>query len=281
MDNYEAVDTVVEQESVQADAAQAPTQEESGVMAISALLQDEAEAPSDSAVEEAQDAEPQQQEEQKEEKVNGGIKGRLLAEFNKGRNAGISDARKEWEAKEAEYKAVIERLQGYELKEKAAKIAKENNVSDAIAMFLAKNGFVTDGETEETVQPKTPARDAATGRFVKKEAEEPVEQQSSMATMLYEQAQNIKRMNGIDVVDMFSKADAETRSRIANGEMDFYDFVREASAATDKEQPAKRTPPNIKSNSAGSVVNAKNMSDDDIDRMNAFMMQGGVIDTRK
>ena len=279
MNEFETVDTEVSVDSAQADAVQ-DQQEEStsnGVMTIADMLNGETEVSNDSAVEETQDVE--QQQEKHEEKVNGGLKGRLLAENRKGYQAGLTEAQKQWEAKEAEYKATIERLQSYELKERAAQIAKEQNVSEAIAMFLAKNGFGADGEQPaETV--KTPMRDAATGRFVsqKQSAEQqPSSDYSDRAVFLNEQAENIQRMTGVDAIEMFKNADAATRSKIANGEMDFYDMVRESNPSSQ----SKRTPPNIKTNSTGHRVNYKDMSDDDIDRMNAYLMRGGVIDARE
>lgn len=281
MNEFEnTVDTEVTEESVQDDAALASQSEETesnGVMTIAELLNTDAEASSDSAVEETQDAEVQH-EQAKEEKVSGGIKGRLLAENRKGYQAGLTEAQKQWEAKEAEYKATIERLQGYELKERAAQIAKEQNVSEAIAMFLAKNGFGAEGE-HHPEPVKTPMRDAETGRFISQKQAESTQKSATdeRADFLFEQAKNIQRMNGIDAVEMFANLDAATRNKIANGEMDFYDMVRESSTAA----AHKRTPPNIKTNSAGGRVNYKNMSDDDIDRMNDYLMKGGVIDARE
>lgn len=277
MDEFNTVDTEMEQESVQADAVQASDSEETnGVMSISAILSGETEASEGSATEETQDVETQQ-EGQNEEKVNSGIKGRLMAEHNKGYKAGLTEAQKQWEAKEAEYKATIERLQGYELKEKAAQIAKEQNVSEAIAMFLAKNGFGDEGVAETKPETKTPMRDAATGRFVssKETASDP---SMERAKFLHEQAMNINRMSGVDVIEMLKSADNDTKAKIESGEMDLYDFYRDNSGSKSTQ---KKSPPNIKTNSAGaSMVNMKSMSDADLDKIDAYLRNGGVIDTR-
>lgn len=82
-------------ESVQDDTAQASTaeQEQNGVVALSELLGKVAEESPET--EETQDTTAEQHVQQ-EEKVNNGIKGRLLAENKKGFEAGRAAAMKEW-----------------------------------------------------------------------------------------------------------------------------------------------------------------------------------------
>lgn len=145
-------------------------------------------------------------------------------------------------------------------------------------MFLAKNGFGSDSTTTEQPKPavNTPNRDEKTGRFVSNKVQESNTTPSAdeRASVLYEQAKNIERMTGVKALDLFQSADSVTQGKIARGEMDLFDLVRESNNGD-----TKRTPPNIRTNtsrSAGTMQFGK-LSDDDIDKLNDYLRRGGVV----
>lgn len=274
--------TEMQDDSAQADAVQDQSAESSsddGMLTLSSLLTGEAEeeTATEEVAEESQDAEPEQP--AKEEKINGGIKGRLLAENKKGYEAGRQAAMAEMQQQMQALQAQVDRLSQYELREKAAAIAKEQNVSEAVAMFLAEHGFGADSQSEVPKDTKgMPNRDPATGRFVSNnQSKDTAPSSDERAQFLYEQAQNIKRMSGVDPVALLQEADAETRGRVARGEMDFFDLVRENKS---EEAPKKRTPPNIKTNSSNGPLRVGNLTDKDIDRITEQARMGRVIDMR-
>ena len=279
MNEQNPVDTI-ETDSVQDDAALDSTQETTtdteGVVSLSDLLsgtEEESTETAEEQTEETQDAETEQQP-VKEEKVSGGIKGRLLAENKKGYEAGRQAAMAEMQQQMQALQAQVDRLSQYELREKAAAIAKEQNVSNDVAMFLAKHGFgASDTDTPAETKP-TQARDPQTGRFVSNQ--QTAQSSDERAQFLFAQAQDIKRMSGVDPVELLKTSDAETRARIARGEIDFFDLVRDSQDTS----PKKSTPPRIKSSTVSTgKLKPGSMTFDDIDRLNEHLMKGGRVDT--
>lgn len=166
----DTVDTFVESE--QDDAALAP--EENGTIALTELLGEAEEANEAQDPAEAEQTEEQEQETEEHhepEKVNGGIKGRLLAENKKGYEAGRQAAYTSFQEEKARMQAEIDRLRTYELKEQAASIAKEQGVSEEVAMFLAQNGFKSKARQEAIPAPEQRPRDEQ-GRFVSTKQQE-------------------------------------------------------------------------------------------------------------
>lgn len=244
-------------ESAQDDAAQA--QDES--IAFSEALSDAAEG-----------QQPQEAEEQTQgAKASGGIKGRLMESERKGHDKGYAEgqaaARAEWETMKADYDARLARLAEYELQHDAEELSKAEGCSVELAkrILRAERGMPTPA-------PKEQPRDAQTGRFVKQES-----MADDRAKTLYEQAQNIKRMSGVDVLAIFN-GDSEVRSKVASGEMDFFDVAREYG-----QDRRHSTPPVTRSGQAGiaSERSIKNLSDDEFDRLDRLLAGGASIDMRR
>lgn len=256
------------QESVQTDAVQAP---EHSAAALSEMLV--------GAEEGAVETEPQENETKQQEeapKMSGGLKGRLLEAEKKGEKRGYDAGRQalqqEYEARLAQMQERLTKLDEYELREEAAKLAKDENISEAIAMRLlrAEKGMKAPEQPKAEEKPAQ-ARDSA-GRFTSPQKEEV----NTRAQFLYAQAQSIMRRTGVDAIELYKNADSETQSRIARGEIDFEDIVSEAMSSS------QRTPPVVKANggSAGSKRLA-DMNASDFRKMDEYVMQGGVIDLRK
>lgn len=261
-------------ESVQADAAQAPAEQDPTVIALTDLIAEKAE---EATEEEAQEpaAEEQAQEEQKP--MNGGIKGRLLESEEKGRKRGYNDgyaaAKAEFEAEKAKMTERLAKLDELELQEAAKKIEQEEGCSAALAMRLAR---LERGLPPQTTAPtNTQPRDAS-GRFVKAEAQGQTGVDPKVQA-LFDQAQTVTRATGIDVLDIFNSND-EVKRRIASGEIDFADVAREYG-----QQERKKAPPVVRT-SAGSTVKARgfaDLSDEAFDQMQAELSKGRMIDLRR
>lgn len=273
MEEMEIVGTQENQESAQADAAQAP---EGGTAALSDMLgeaegaQAQADAP--------QEAGKAQQTE--EPKVSGGIKGRLLDAERKGEkrgyDAGRQAARQEYEARLSQLESRLMRLDEYELREEAAKLAKEENISEAIAMRLlrAERGLKPAAGENRPEEKQERARDSA-GRFVARREDDAAPDVESRARFLFAQAQSILRRTGMDALNLYKQADSQTQGRIARGEIDLEDLIAAHTA-----QP--RTPPVVKASGGGPAgKRLHEMTADDFEKLDDFVKQGGVIDLRK
>lgn len=268
------------QESVQTDAAQASAD---GVATLTELLGNAAEEGTEGTSESAQEAENEQHEET-EPKVSGGIKGRLLEAEKRGQkrgyDAGRQAAEQSYQARIAEMQAKIDKLTEYEIRDEAAKLAKEENCSEALAMRIirAERGLPpasAEGQSTNTSQSQTRQRDAQ-GRFTAASDAQAAQEDAGVnerAQYLWQQAETIKRLNGVDALELYRNADADTQRRIANGEMDFTDLV-----ANQNGNSKKRTPPVVRTSGGG--VQAKHLTDmtaEDFRKADDFVKGGGVI----
>lgn len=93
------------------------------------------------------------------------------------------------------------------------------------------------------------------------------------AQFLWNQAETIKRLTGVDAMALYQQADAETQRKVARGELDFADL-----AAQGQDDTKKRTPPVVRASGGG--VQTKKLSDmtgDDFRRVDDYVKGGGVI----
>lgn len=262
------VDTEL-QESVQDDAAQAPVAEENpNVIALTELMSTEEEA------HEAQDPEAQQQE-QTEKPITGGIKGRLMESEKKGHDRGYqegySKAKAEWDAERARVNERLAKLEEIELREEAAKLAKDEGCSEALAMRIlrAEKGLPPQTEAPKNTQPRD-----ENGRFVKAEERE----LNTRAQQLADQAKLVQRLTGVDVAAIF-QGDKTVQQRIASGEIDFADLAEEYKGSSSR----KAAPPVVRS-SSGTGVKARgfsDLSDEAFDRIQSDLALGKTIDLRR
>lgn len=250
------------QESVQDDAVQASE----GTQGISEILnedQEGAQAPQDGSSDGREES--------------GGIKGRLMAADQKGYKRGQAEAQAAWQAERARYEERLAKLEEYEIQAEARKLAADENISEALALRLvrAEHGRpAPEGNQGQTPQADTRPRDAQ-GRFVSTKPSDA----NARAQELFEQAQNIARMGGPDVMAIFN-ADPELQARIAAGELDFYDLAREHASAP---QSGKRVPP-VVPRTSGEVNPASpisKMSDSQFDKLDKALSGGAVFDMRR
>lgn len=240
--------------SVQTDAAQA----QETTQTLTDMIQAEGAAHAEAAPQDSQDGKGAYKD------VSGGLRGRLLEAERKGEKRGYDAGRQAVEEAYAErFRAMEEklsRLDEYELREDAAKLAKEEGCSEKLAMRIlrAERGM------QETPKPRDEA-----GRFARKEPKpEPQEEApaSDLASFLWRQAESIKRRTGVDAMALFANADADVKSRIAAGEMDFEDLVAGAHSAP----PVLRAAPPAR--------RVTEITDADYDKIHDYVMKGGVID---
>ena len=269
------------QESVQTDAAQAS--ENQGVATLTELLGASAEEDAEEKPQPSQEAGEEQQEEA-EPKVSGGIKGRLLEAEKRGQkrgyDAGRQAAEQSYKAQLAEMQAKIDKLTEYELHEEAAALAKEEGCSEKLAMRIlrAERGLppVSAQDGTNSTPPASERKRDAQGRFVahtEPSAESADAAVRDRAQFLWNQAETIKRLTGVDAMALYQQADAETQRKIARGEMDFTDLAAQGQTDT-----PKRTPPVVRTSGGG--VQTKKLSDmtgDDFRRVDDYVKGGGVI----
>lgn len=253
-------DTTVEQEfteSAQADAVQAPEQEASTLTDLMDEMPEE-------AAEASQDGKESKQE------LSGGIKGRLLASEKKGYERGRSEAEAAWAEERKGYEARISALQELELKEEAKKLAAEEGISEAIATRLlrAERGLKPPAESAPAQQPRDDR-----GRFVEDTARK---ENDAYAQKLMAQAEAVKRLTGIDVMEAFN-SDDDVKRRIASREIDFYDL------ADEMKEPARKVPPVVKA-SSGDTSRRRgimSLSDEQFDELDRRLEKGAHYDMRR
>lgn len=269
------------QESVQTDTVQASDNTSTtGVTGLTEMLDKATEDATDGeATGASQDVTETVSEDQP--KLSGGIKGRLLEAEKKGEkkgyDAGRQAAQQEYQSRMAEMQTRLDKLAEYELRDEAAKLAKEEGCSEALAMRIlrAEKGLPPVSATDTKASTETQPRDA-NGRFTKKEAttDSNKPDMTARAQFLFEQAQSIKRRTGADAMDLYSKADSETQRKIANGEIDFEDLVA-------SQGQAKRTPPVVKAKGGIGSTRLSEMSASDFSKLDDYVKKGGVIDLNR
>ena len=90
------------------------------------------------------------------------------------------------------------------------------------------------------------------------------------AKELITQARTIQAVTGVDVLSVYS-TDAEVRTRVLNGEMDFIDLYRQM-------KPAQQPPAPVRSANGGmGSVNISGMNDDQFARLNDLLSKGGKV----
>lgn len=283
MDEQNIVGTENNQESVQTDTVQA-SENTSTVAGLTEMLGKAAEDGEQGSTDATSQDAAENNTSAEQPKLSGGIKGRLLEAEKKGEkkgyDAGRQAAEQEYQARMAEMQTRLDKLSEYELKEEAAKLAKEEGCSEALAMRIlrAEKGLSPASNKETTTSndtKATPPRDA-NGRFTKQDSTDTGKpDMTERAKFLFEQAQSIKRRTGFDAMDLYSKADSDTQRRIADGEIDFEDLI--ASQGTAK----RSTPPVVKAKDGMGSTRLSQMSASDFSKLDDYVKKGGVIDLRR
>ena len=252
VDNFE--------ESVQDDAVQAPEETGTQTQGISEFLnaaEQEGEQPQDR---------PAQQ-----ERVSGGIKGRLLDSERKGYDRGKSEAEAAWQAEKAQYEARIQKLMEYEIKDEAKKLAEQEHISEAIAerLIRAERGVPGSAQPTEPTQSAQP-RDAQ-GRFVSRTQDD----SEAYAQKLLDQANTIKRLTGQDMMALYN-SDKSIQDRILSREVDFYGLAEEM-------RGQKQMPPVVRSanGQANRHRSIADLTDEQFDELDRRLEQGAVFDMRR
>ena len=246
------------EESVQADAVQAP--EENGTTGISEFLSETA----DQEGSQPQDRSAQQ------DRVSGGIKGRLLDADRKGYDRGKSEAEAAWQTEKAQYEARIQQLVEYEIKDEAKKLAAQENISEALAERLIRAERGMPGSVQPEVQQNSQPRDER-GRFVSPKSDDA----NAYAQTLLDQANTIKRLTGQDMMALYN-SDKSIQDRILSKEIDFYDLAEEM-------RTQKRMPPVVRSanGQANRHRSIADLTDDQFDELDRRLEQGAVFDMRR
>lgn len=245
------------------------------VLALSEVLGATAE---DEATTESQEAEATEQ--TAAPKLNGGIKGRLLESEKKGYEAGRNAAMAEWQAEKArmleEAEVYKRELNEHKVSEYAAKIAKDEGCSLALATRLARMELGLPAQAAQ--EPSQPQRDPATGRFVKNDAPAANNDAQARAQFLYDQAETIKRATGFDAMALFG-SDPEVQKAVLSGQKDFADIAKEYGGTP----TAKRTPSPVRTSGEGQVVarSFKDMTDEQFDALQDKLSHGRYIDLRR
>ncbi len=112
--------------------------------------------------------------------------------------------RAQWKRERLDYERRIAQLQDDRLNWEAAKLAREEGISEQIALRLLR------AERGQPVQPADGVR--------------------SRAEALMRQAELVRRATGVDVLEVF-RSDAEVRRRVSGGEWDFADVAAQSRAA--------------------------------------------------
>lgn len=250
------VDTMA-QESAPTDETLAPVQEDEDVASLQEAFGGDAGEGTTQTEADQEDLAVERPDDTK------GIKVRLKAFETRGYKRGREEAQKAWESEKAQYEERLTKLAEYELKEEAAKLAKDENISEALAMRLlrAERGIPT------PVAPKaaTPERDAQ-GRFV---AAKPKE--NPRVQELFREAQVLESaIDGLNVSKLLESASDSDKARLMSGEMSMGDFVR-ANMGGQKRTPAVVHSPGGNGRSGVSIAN---MSKEEFARLDEALSSG-------
>lgn len=281
MDEYMVdTQTVEEQQfdSVQDDAALDQVAND-GAMALSEALSELSGEQEEH--EEHADESASEESVREESAVDKGFKGRLNQVERRGYARGRKEAQDAWQAERAEYEARLAKYAEMELKQEAAQLAKDEGISESIALRLLRAERGMPAPKEESTQAQQPR--GADGRFVPRQQPEQTEQptqQSAVharAEQLMAQAETIKKATGIDVLELF-ESDPEIKRKVASGEWDFTDV-----AAAQREQPRKRAP-GVARASNGASYSGKSiasMSTDEFRKLDDMLARGYTFDPSK
>lgn len=266
--DYNVEETLV-QESAPADEALAPVQDEdAGPTLEEAFGIDAGDAGTASD-------EPNEDMAREEPTDTKGIKVRLKAFETKGYKRGREEAQRAWETERAGYEAQLQKLREYELKEDAAKLAKEEGISEGLAMRLLRAERGIAAPTERAAEPKGdgPARDAQ-GRFVAKDAAGNQNAQGNnenpRVQELYKEAQLLEAaIDGLSVGKLLENATDEEKANLMSGSLSMGDFVR-------THMGGRKSPPVVRSANGGSPagVSIATMPKDQFEKMNEALSKG-------
>lgn len=239
-------------ESLQDDAVLAPLQEieEEAIPTIEEALEEQ--ATDESAAPEEHVTKPQS------------MKVRMEAYETKGYKRGKEEAERAFAAEKTQFEARLAKLQEYELREEAAKLAKEENISESIALRLLRAERGIPAAAEEKPAESAQPRDAS-GRFVsaKPKGEE-------RADVLFREAQMLEKAMGISVSALLDKASEEDKQALITGDMDMAEFVRKNNVS------GRRTPSVTTRTATGTSAahSLDNMSDAQWEALNAELARG-------
>lgn len=241
-------------ESLPIDEALAPVEpvEEESIPSIEEVF---AEQPEDeSAAPEAHVTKPQS------------MKVRMEAYETRGYKRGKEEAEKAFAEERQQFQSQLAKLQEYELRDEAAKLAKDEGISESIAMRIlrAERGVpapVTEEKSTGTTQPRD-----ASGRFVAA-----AKKTDSRTDVLFREAQMLEKAMGISVSDLLDKATDEDKQALMSGDMDMAEFVRAYAGRGTRKMPSVTT----RASNGGSATNSfDDMSDAGWDAFNAELARG-------
>lgn len=254
-------------EQPQDDAAITETSEDT--QTLSDIL-GEAEQSSQPEQGEAEKAEPQQQKAQTEP---GWIAKRVNAAVEKATRAAESRIR-------AEYEQQLAPLREAQREREAEKLVADGKIADkalALEYLRLKGGEPAQIDSEAE---KPAARDAH-GRFAARETNpadtQPPVEIAQRAEKLYAQAQTIKSLNGVDVLEIFN-SDPEVKLRVSSGEWDFLDVAK---AAQDKASGRIPAPVRSANGVALGGANIARMSDKQFSKLDEMLARGDKINMRE
>ena len=247
-------------ESLQNDAVLAPLQEieEDAIPSIEEAFDETAaqveETPEDvsATTEEVHVTKPQS------------MKVRMEAYETRGYKRGKEEAEKAFAQERQQFESRLAKLVEYELREEAAKLAKDEGISESIAMRLlrAERGIPT-AKDEATPAANEQPRDAA-GRFVsaKPKADE-------RGDALLREARLIEEAMGISVSELLDSASEADKQALVSGNMGMAEFVRK------NVNRGKRTPSVTTRNATGNAGRSfENMGDAQWEAFNAELARG-------
>jgi len=96
------------------------------------------------------------------------------------------------------------------------------------------------------------------------------------AEKLFEQAQIVRRMTGMDVLALFSQSE-EVRQKVTSGEwdmVDVYEHVRQASAASAQNAPAPAPVRSANGSLPAGAPDVRRMSDREFEKLNKALARG-------
>lgn len=186
------------------------------------------------------------------------LRGRIKASEKRGYERGMREV-------EERYKADLEELNNYRLERDVKALAEQEKISESLArrLILAERGNPAPRQPEPAQQPQTTATQS---NDINKRAQ-----------ALYDQAQTIEAVTGLNVMEIFEK-DAEVHRRVVSGEWDFREVARQYGVGRD----AGSAPPPVRSANKTGVVKTDfaHMSDEEFAKFDA-MLDSRSFDARR
>lgn len=176
------------------------------------------------------------------------LRGRIKASEKRGYERGRQEV-------EARYRADLEELNNFRIERDVRELAEKEKISESLArrLVLAERGLKPSEQTETApAQPRSTDTTDVNQR----------------AQKLYDQAQTIESVTGLNVMEIFQN-DAEAHRKVVSGEWDFRDIAREYGQG----QQAMRAPAPVRNaNRTGlKVTDFAHMSDEDFARFDAML----------